>query len=131
MPTLTNRTYRTKKEKNDTKDRGYIKPKKYAKYYNSKQWKDLREWYRTKNMLCEICAKEGRSVPMDHVHHLHVWSAGKTQDEKWQLLLDPENLCSLCTYHHLMTHKFLNSLGVTYLSVDEIVKLDSEEHDKL
>lgn len=81
---------------------------KYGKYYQNRQWKHLRDWYILNHPICEDCMFEGRSVPADEVHHIIPYSRGATEQEKMSLLLDPDNLCSLCSFHHALRHKNLN-----------------------
>lgn len=82
---------------------------KWAKYYHNKQWKKLREWQITTYPLCHDCALNGRSVPAEHVHHIVPFSSGTTEIEKLQLLLDPDNVVSLCRECHEKRHGYLNN----------------------
>ena len=75
-----------------------------SKYYNSKWWKRLRHSYITNHPLCEECAKEGRSTPAEEVHHVIPFLTGNTDEERWDLLLDPDNLESLCLDCHQKIH---------------------------
>ena len=79
-----------------------------AKYYNSKYWKNLRNIFIRTHPLCYDCALEGKSTPAEEVHHKIPWNTGKDEDEKWNLLLDPDNLVSLCIKHHHERHKIMN-----------------------
>ena len=76
-----------------------------AKYYNSKYWKILRNQFIREHPLCYDCILEGRSTPAEEVHHLIPFYSGKDDNERWNLLLDPNNLVSLCIKHHHMRHR--------------------------
>lgn len=89
-----------------------IKPVQYnhegnqsSKFYNSIHWKKLRNQFIMQHPLCYDCALEGRSVPAEEIHHKIPFLTGKDDDEKWNLLLDPKNLVSLCIKHHRERHK--------------------------
>lgn len=96
MPTITRlRDLNKNKKKNNQS----------AKYYNSKQWKFLRNKYYREHPLCEKCLEQDIITPADHVHHIREFIQGITEEQRWQLLLDPDNLQSLCKYHHQQIHK--------------------------
>ena len=78
-------------------------------YYNSKQWKNLRNKYITDHPLCEECLIKGRSVEAQQVHHRKpfFWLSPKY---RWYALLDESNLESLCIKCHNDKHMELNSL---------------------
>lgn len=77
---------------------------KWNVFYQDKRWKKLRDWYMVSHPICADCAIEGRSVPADECHHKIPFSTGATHEEKMQLLLDPNNLVALCSYHHDKRH---------------------------
>ena len=81
--------------------------KKWQKYYGDKRWKQLREWQIRTHPLCQDCLFEGRSVPAEEVHHIRAFGDGKTEEEKWSLLLDPLNTVSLCKKCHSKRHAIL------------------------
>ena len=81
---------------------------KWSKYYGSVAWKQLRNWYITEHPLCERCLAKGISVPAEEVHHRKRFSEGTTMDERYELLLDPLNLQSLCRKCHMEIHKEIN-----------------------
>ena len=76
-----------------------------TKYYNSKAWKHLRHAYINAHPLCEECIIHGRSTPAVHVHHKIEFLRGDTEDDRWRLLLDLNNLQSLCLKCHHKAHK--------------------------
>ena len=81
--------------------------KKWQKYYGDKRWKQLREYIMRNNPLCVDCLFEGRSVPAEEAHHRIPFSTGKTEEEKWSLLLDPSNVVPLCKKCHDKRHAIL------------------------
>lgn len=82
--------------------------KKWSKYYGDKRWKSLRNWYIRESPICYDCLFEGRSVPAEEVHHITPWAWFISEKDKYKALLDPENLVSLCRFHHLERHRHLN-----------------------
>ena len=77
-------------------------------YYHSKQWKNLRLWYITEHPLCERCLERGISRPSEEIHHIKPFMLGASDDERWNLLLNPNNLAALCERCH---HEVHNSFG--------------------
>ena len=59
------------------------------------------------NPLCVDCLFEGRSVPAEEAHHRIPFSTGKTEEEKMKLLLSPDNIEPLCSFHHDKRHAIL------------------------
>ena len=77
----------------------------FAKFYNDIRWKNLRNWYITEHCLCEECLKNNIATPATEVHHIVPWSRGENAYEMYNLLLDPNNLMSLCKHCHKEKHK--------------------------
>lgn len=75
-----------------------------APFYNSKGWKVLRNNYIRLHPLCEECLYKGISTPAEQVHHKKEFLSGKTDDERWSLLLNPNNLMSVCRKCHSEIH---------------------------
>lgn len=121
MPVITKRTYRQKRPK---KELGYKKSNYYSQFYGDRRWDKLRDWYRREHPLCECCLREGRNVPMNEVHHLRIWRTGRTTEEKWEIFLNPDVLCSLCTDHHKKIHNYMNERQLEYVSIDEFAAYD-------
>jgi len=80
------------------------------KYYNTKQWRNLRNYYIRRNPLCELCLSKGIVKPANEVHHLQPFSTGKTEDERYSLLTDEHNLMSLCYECHDEIHRQLRKI---------------------
>lgn len=106
MPYLSHRKISVRSDKHEVQDR---RNNKWNRFYQNPRWKKLRSWYMSLNPLCVDCLFEGRSVPATELHHRKPFSTGKTDEEKFELLLDPDNLDPLCSYHHDLRHKLLNS----------------------
>ena len=125
---LCHRTYKPKKE---SQELGYKKSNKYSPYYNSNTWHQLREWKQSHSPLCEACLLQGRSVPMNEVHHLHVFMSGKNKDEKWALFTNPSNLASLCTHHHKLIHRMLKKYNVDNATIQQLIKYEEQLKNKI
>ena len=74
------------------------------KYYNTKQWKELRVEYKRNHPLCEECLSNGIIKPTEHIHHKIEFLKGNTEAERERLLLDPNNLEALCLECHRKKH---------------------------
>ena len=104
------------------KERNNKRNAKWNKYYTSKYWKDLRRWKITKDPLCEMHLKYGYNVPATEVHHLRPFGTGITQEAKWKLLLNADNLCSCCRSCHDEFHRQLTIQNKDYIK--EIIPVD-------
>ena len=80
--------------------------KKYKAFYNSKEWKLLRDTYKEKHYLCEKCQEEANkdnkySVQLtEEVHHKEPIQT----PTGWLRRLEWSNLIALCHKHHDMIH---------------------------
>ena len=106
MPYISHRRISTRKERE--KDQNTRRNNKWGKYYNDKRWKMLRQWQIINFPICYDCMFNGISRPATEVHHVIPFSEGKTMEEKYNLLLDPNNLVSLCSECHDKRHFILN-----------------------
>ncbi len=70
--------------------------------YNNTAWRKLRNSYLKLHPLCENCLKEGKVVPAEDVHHKR--SPFQKGEINWTLLMEPENLQSLCKECHGKEH---------------------------
>lgn len=104
MPYVSNRKISTRADKHELQDR---RNDKWGRYYQSRAWKKLREWQIANYPLCHDCALNGLSVPATEAHHKVPFGTGKTDEEKFALLLDPENIVSLCHECHMKRHNKL------------------------
>jgi 5-methylcytosine-specific restriction protein A len=62
-------------------------------FYNSIQWRRLRNWYIRQHPLCAACKKDGLIVNAKIVDHVIPVKDGGDK-------LNETNLQSLCTFHH-------------------------------
>ena len=98
--------------------------KKWAKFYNSKQWQTLRKLYITEHPLCENCEKHGLIKEANHVHHKLIFGNLQSYDDKWNALLNYDNLMSLCTKCHKKMHEIADREGLDYIDnapIDELI----------
>jgi 5-methylcytosine-specific restriction protein A len=72
------------------------------KAYQSTEWRKTRETYMHSNPLCEECLKKGKVTPATSVHHIK--SPFKNGEINQFLLLDYENLMSVCHECHADIH---------------------------
>ncbi len=95
MPTLP-KPIRSKPIQSNNKKTGYKIDKHKSinnKFYNSRQWRELREMFIKQNPLCEWCKEEGSVVAADVVDHIKEIRDGGER-------LDENNLMSMCHAHH-------------------------------
>ena len=69
-----------------------------------KQWKELRNNYYDTHPLCEVCNAHGMIIAAEEVHHKTPFLSGETNEDKVNLLLDYENLMSVCKQCHTALH---------------------------
>lgn len=74
-------------------------------YYGSVQWRNLSSIYKMQHPLCELCLLEGKTSPAEEVHHIQKWNDQKSPELKAMLLLDKDNIISLCKDCHQHIHK--------------------------
>lgn len=104
--------YDNEKKERERKSNRY--QAKWQKYYQSNDWKSLREYKIIQSPLCENCEKFGLYIPAEEIHHLIPFGTGKSEQDKWKLLLDYNNLISLCKECHLEFHtKLKNNQNIT------------------
>lgn len=99
MPTI-NKLKKVKEKQVPYKHEG----KRGSKFYNTIQWKNLRNRYIKEHPFCEICESKGIVKLAEEVHHKEEFLKGTTEEDKWNLLLDEDNLMSLCSDCHHEIH---------------------------
>lgn len=72
------------------------------KAYQNTEWRKLREVYMHEHPLCDECLKKGKVTPATDVHHKK--SPFKNGEVNYSLLLDYDNLMSLCRECHGEIH---------------------------
>lgn len=79
-------------------------------YYNTPQWKNLRNSYIREHPLCEVCLMLGilggemNIRAAEEIHHVTPFLTRKDDKGRRELLLDPNNLIALCRKHHRDIH---------------------------
>ena len=88
------------------------------KFYKSKEWRSTRDDYIEQHPFCEQCIMNGIVKPATDVHHIVSFSQGRTDEERWQLLLDYSNLRALCKKCHRMVHE-LGEIRIDFETYEE------------
>jgi len=70
------------------------------KYYLSTTWRRLRQQKVKDSPLCERCLAQGRVEPMRDVHHLVKWYQFKTEEARYRMFTEWDNLYSVCKSCH-------------------------------
>lgn len=79
--------------------------KERQELYQSKRWKECREYMMKTHPLCQDCLKEGRIVPAEEVHHIRSpFAPGLTEEEKYRRAFEVANLVCLCKECHIKRH---------------------------
>lgn len=107
MPTINlNKKPPKKKKTNNNSERRKLR----QSMYNSNMWKALTKWYRSQHPFCEMCEKKGKLTPAEATHHIESpFKDGLSEEERWDLLLDIDNLMSVCVDCHLEIHGIKDS----------------------
>lgn len=97
--------------------------------YQNTQWRKMRDCYIKEHPLCDECLKKGKITPAEDVHHIR--SPFKKGEINWALLLDEDNLMSLCKNCHAEIHN--KQLG--HINPEEVLKqldalFDENKSDK-
>ena len=98
-------------------------------YYNNKYWKELRNKYYMQHTCCECCERQGIVTPTESVHHIHKFSAGLTEQAKWNLLLSEHNLLACCRRHHDLAHVYMERYHTDTAGIDEILSIDKDRNN--
>lgn len=116
--------YYKQQEIERNKEKANRRNSRWNKYYSNKYWHELRKWKITKDPLCEMHLKYGYNVPATSIHHLKPFSTGITEEAKFNLLLNPNNLCSCCESCHDEFHRQLTLQNKDYIK--EIIPVDCQ-----
>lgn len=124
MPTINKPQKKTSVKKNDTDMR-----KLRQTAYRNTQWRKMRDTYMKEHPICEECLKVGKVTAAEDVHHKR--SPFRNGEINWGLLLDYDNLESVCKECHARIHN--EKLG--HISPETIIKqldalFDSSISDK-
>lgn len=74
------------------------------KYFNTRRYKDFRRIMLMRHPCCELSLLDNHVVEANHVHHLIKWFEQPTEELRWQLLLDEDNIICLAYYKHQHIH---------------------------
>lgn len=75
------------------------------KFYNSNGWRKLREKKLSEHPLCELCLQRGMNNPGQEVHHAIKFFDQYDDIMRWLLLLDYDNLVTVCDSCHKHIHQ--------------------------
>ena len=75
------------------------------KLYNTQAWKNLSMIYKQEHPLFECCKIDGKTSSVEEVHHLIKFDDQENPEVRSMLLLDKDNLISLCKDCHQKYHK--------------------------
>ena len=95
------------------------------KAYNSTAWRNLRLAHIKNEPLCQRCLAKGIVKPADHVHHKV--SPFRNGEIDWGLLLDQDNLESICAECHGEEHGREESPEETIEKLEALLNNESEE----
>lgn len=121
------------KQKKEEHYREYSKKKneQWYKYYQYPGWKKLRDYYYTIYPCCQVCEKQGIITSTDEIHHIKPFSTGITDEAKYNLLLNSNNLIALCKHHHLLAHKYMREKQTDKADIDDIIAFEEEINKKI
>nr|DAN35901.1 MAG TPA: HNH endonuclease [Caudoviricetes sp.] len=83
----------------------------YIRLIHTPRWLRLRRDILTAHPICERCEAEGYVTPATEVHHRKPVEHGVNYNEKYRLMYDPNNLCSLCHDCHVRVHTEMGRSG--------------------
>jgi 5-methylcytosine-specific restriction enzyme A len=113
------------KGKEQNSDRQSLnRPRNFA-FYNSREWRMLRNHKIKLNPLCQVCEKEDRITTADEVHHI----IAINDDYSKRLLLD--NLMSVCYSCHGKlsgNERKIRNMGMTVSEIEKNM-MDLETYD--
>ena len=124
MPTINRREIKPKKVKFK-----HEKKELCNDFYSSMAWKRLRNTYISLHPVCCLCLQHGRVEPATEVHHKVPFLRGETEQERWQLFLDENNLLSCCRECHIALHNKDREYNLN--SLDELTDKEWKEAHKI
>lgn len=86
------------------------------KAYQNTTWRKMRDCYLREHPLCDECLKKGKITPATDIHHIK--SPFRNGEINYALLLDEDNLMSLCKECHGNIHAAQQG----HISPEEILK---------
>lgn len=113
MPTL---NIKKKTKKDNVRNEHSPNRELRQKYYNTTEWRKLRETYIKAHPVCEECLNKGRVTPATSVHHKN--SPFKNGNCNKSLFLDYNNLEAVCHECHSEIHN--REQG--HITVQDVIK---------
>ena len=98
----------TRKHSNKT-HRKFLRQNKWSKFYQSREWNNLRQSKLMQQPLCEECLMRDKITIATAVHHRIPFSRGVDEQQQWELFLDFDNLESICNECHRRIHSNKNT----------------------
>lgn len=95
-PNLTDQRYCPEHQRQANRNYETYKRDPLSRKRYGASWQKIRKAYAASHPFCEQCMKDGRFIPVEHVHHIIPLSEGGTHD--------PDNLMSLCKSCHSRIH---------------------------
>ena len=74
------------------------------RFYNSPVWKNTRQAYLMGHPIDELQLVEHTVIEGEHVHHLVKWFEQQSDELRWKLLTDPDNLITVTSQTHQWIH---------------------------
>lgn len=118
-----------KEKKAKQREKNTYHNNKWNKYYSTKAWHTLRDWYIGEHPFCEIHQKYGILKEATEVHHKKIFGYAESEDEKYRLLLSPDNLIAVCTECHKQMHNIAREKNLSY--IDDCVPIELQEEEDI
>ena len=96
-----------------------------TKFYGSMAWKRFRDTYVSLYPLCQECLKHNKINPTEHVHHKHRFMDGNTEEERWRLFLDEDNVIAVCSRCHHAYHNKMKKYNM--VSCNDLTQKEYDE----
>jgi hypothetical protein len=81
-----------------------VNQERKQKFYSSPQWRQLRLFYIQEHPVDELCLLNQEVVAADHIHHIIKFENQATEELKWMLLTDVDNLVAVSEETHINIH---------------------------
>ena len=99
--------------------------------YQNTTWRKLRNTYLKQHPICEKCLEKGKITPATSVHHVR--SPFSNGDVNFNLLLDANNLMSVCHLCHAEIHnreRGIKTVQQTLEDLDNLLYNNNEDNMK-
>ena len=98
MPTIKKMERKKKVSQRNNTDMRQLR----QKAYQNKKWRKMRDTYMHEHPICADCLAKGKITPAEDIHH--IVSPFRGGEVNYNLLLDYNNLVSLCKECHAARH---------------------------